>query len=290
MILEPIARHLCQLALAVMLALCAAGQAAAASVVWYVFNLPPFYITEGPRKGEGFLDLALRRQLLPGLGQHAHKVEVLPLARVDLQMTLQPNACVLGMLKSPERERSMAFSEPFMAFLPPGVLVRTGDVKHLARHISADGKLSFKQVLAEQALSVGVSSGRSYGAVIDALLAPHRGSSKLFVNATSAPASSLLQMQMLGRVDIVPGFPHELRHLADGDRAMLDGLRFLRLQEQPDVVHGRVSCAKGPQGAAMLRDAYAVLSRPEVHDALAAYYSSWLDEPSRAIMRKFGMR
>ncbi len=288
--LGPIARHPCQLALAVMLALGLVGQAAAASVVWYVFNLPPFYITEGPRKGEGFFDLGLHRQLLPGLAQHQHKVEVLPLARIDLQMTLQPNACVLGMIKSPERERSMAFSQPFMTFLPPGVLVRAADLKQLARYIAADGKLSLTQVLAEQRLSVGVSSGRSYGKVIDALLAPHRGSNKLFVNSTSAPASSLLQMQMLGRVDMVPGYPHELRHLANDDRAMLDGLRFLRLQEQPDVVYGHVACAKGAQGEAMLRDAHEVLSRPRVHEAMVAYYGAWLDEPSRAILRKFDMR
>jgi uncharacterized protein (TIGR02285 family) len=263
-----------------------AASAQLPTVHWYVFNVPPVSITDGPRKGEGFLDLALQRQLLPRLVGYQHVIEHIPQQRVALQFTIQASACVVGMLRNAERDTQMLFSRPLLSQLPPGVLVRVQDGARMAPFVGMDGKLSLTRLLADPVLSVGMSSGRSYGAVIDALMAKYRGTPRLIVSSTAEPALSLLQMQMLGRVDVVPALPYELQHVAGGDPAMRAALRFYRLQEQPDFADAYVACAKGPAGEAIIRDVNAVLVQREVRDAVAAYYAAWLDDPSRALLAR----
>ncbi|MES2038447.1 MAG: hypothetical protein V4495_11445, partial [Pseudomonadota bacterium] len=80
----------------------AAGQAAgpaASEINWYVFPLPPLYIPEGPGKGEGIVDLALQRHLIPNLPGYQHKFINVPLKRLELMLKDESNACALGLFK-----------------------------------------------------------------------------------------------------------------------------------------------------------------------------------------------
>jgi uncharacterized protein (TIGR02285 family) len=264
------------------------GPACAADpeITWYHFNLPPLYILDGPQKGEGIVDQALFKHLIPGMPGYQHKVIEAPLQRLEQMIKIQPNACALGLLKNPEREQIMHFSAPFLAQIPPGVLLRRSDTERVKPYLDANGKLSLAKLLADGGMTVGISSARSYGATIDSLLNPYKGKPNLVVNATPSPVRSLLQMTVLGRIDAVPGFPYEAAYYGidtgDGDKA----LRFYPLSEQPDYILGYAACSRSEFGAAAIRKIDAALHQRGVLDVIAGYYETWLDEESRALAHR----
>ncbi len=264
----------------------ATGAAAQSEITWYVFNLPPLYILDGPRKGAGIVDLALQRQLIPALADYQHKIIEAPLRRLELMLKTEPNTCALGLLKNPEREQNMLFSVPFLAQIPPGVFVRRADNTRIAPYIEADGRLSLTRLLADGALTVGVSNARSYGATVDELLVPYKGKPNLFVNVSGNPAKSLMQMELAGRIDVVPGFPYEASYLGVETGIADTAIRFYALSEQPAAIFGHAVCAKSPFGATAIRGIDAVLNRRKVRDAIAGYYESWLDDESRVLAQR----
>lgn len=270
---------------ALLLAASCAG-AAAPEIIWHVFNLPPLYIVDNPRKGEGIVDQALQRQLLPALTGYRHQVVEVPLPRLELSIKLEDNACALGLLKNPEREKIMNFSMPFLMQIPPGVLVRRADGERLVPYLERGGKLSLAKLLADGRMIVGVGSARSYGATIDQLLAPYKGKQNLFTSFSSSPAKSLMQMEVIGRVDVVPAFPYEAAYLGIDTGEGAQALRFYPLAEQPDFILGHAVCSKGKFGAEAIRAIDAVLRKRAVQDAIAGYYESWLDEESRALAQR----
>ncbi len=265
----------------------AAAQASRPEVTWYVFNVAPMYILDGPNQGQGLLDQALRSHIIPALGGYTHKVVEAPFARLELMLKSEPGACVMGLLKRPDREEYMQFSQPFLAQFPPGVLVGGAAISRVEGYLERNGRLSLVRLLAESDLTVGVAGTRSYGAVIDGLLKPYQGKKNLFVSTASNTSSSLLQMALLGRVDLVPGYPYEARFqgISTAGRGQ-GGLRFYPLAEQPDFVMGHAACARSPQGAAVIHQVDALLARPGVRDAMAGYYARWLDEDSRRAERE----
>lgn len=267
---------------------CTALTAAEPEITWYVFNLPPLYILDGDRKGTGIVDLALRRQLIPALRGYQHKVVEAPLRRLEQALKTEPNTCALGLLKNPEREQNMLFSAPFLVQIPPGVFVRRADHARLAPYIDADGRLGLAKLLADGLLTVGVSNARSYGAAVDELLNSYKGNHNLFASASGNPAKSLMQMELAGRVDVVPGFPYEASYLSQ-ESGIIDNtnaIRFFALAEQPPSLLGHAVCARGEFGATAIRQIDTVLQKRRVRDAIAGYYESWLDEESRALSQR----
>ena len=113
---------------------------------WHHFDLPPLYIVEGEFKYRSFFDTVLPLLLKTTYPNRAQTITTLPLKLIKLLLRQSPRACVLGLLKNPERDRDMLFSLPFLTQL-------TGVFK--------DGRLT-----------LGVVSGPSYGATLDEMLAP----------------------------------------------------------------------------------------------------------------------
>ncbi|MEJ6000211.1 TIGR02285 family protein [Paucibacter soli] len=267
------------------LLLAAAGSCAAAEIRWYTFNLPPLYISAGALKGEGVIDQALLKQLIPALSEYQHHVEEVPLKRLELNLRQEAHACALGLLKNAERERELLFSEPFLVQLPPGVLVRRDAYEQFRPYLNAQGRLNLGRLMAEAEFTLGIAAGRSYGAAVDALLLPYRGQKQLFVSSAAQPTRSMLQMTKLGRLDLVASLPYEAAYLQAAEAEDSAGLRFLPLQEQPELIVGYAACAQGAAGTAAIRRINEVLARAEVREAIAAYYERWLDGEARLLAR-----
>lgn len=255
-------------------------------VTWYYFDVPPQYITAGPHKEKGFLDQALRRHIVTGLPQYQHRLVEAPFQRLELMLKTEPNACVMGLFKKPEREQFMWFSRPFLAQFPPGMLVRQSARERVAPYLNEQGKLSLRKMLDAGEMKIGVGGARSYGAVIDGLLKPHSGEPNIYVNSTASAASSLLQMAAMGRVDAVPGFPYEAQYLGIDVGKGSGTLGFYPLAEQPEYVLGHAACAKSDLGKQVIRDVDELLQQASVRQAIADYYASWLDDGTRKLEKE----
>jgi uncharacterized protein (TIGR02285 family) len=263
-----------------------AASQAVSEINWYVFPLPPLYIPEGPGKGEGIVDLALQRHLIPNLPGYQHKFINVPLKRLELMLRDEGNACALGLFKNAEREKTMVFSTPFFAQIPPGAMIPRAQIAQLRPYLLAGDKLNFSKLLEDEVLTVGVQSGRSYGAAIDDLLATYKGKKNIFLNSAPNAAKSLFQMNALGRVNLILGYPYEANFLNNRDSADFVDLKFYPLQEQPAFLSGYAACSKGPFGEQVIEQINAVLARRDILEAIAAYYEGWLPEDAHPLARQ----
>ena len=214
-------------------------------------------------------------------------VDDLPIQRVQMLLDSDPASCQVGLFKTPERERKWAVSEAFLAPIPPGAFARRSDSARLAGFLEADGKLSLSKLLNSGQMSVGVRSGRSYGATADALLKGYDGKPNLLRLTTPDASKSLFQMVAAARVDVVLGYPYEAAyHLARDNPAANQGLQFHLLREQTVYVLVHVVCAKSPPGQEVIRKVDAVLNQPGRRDAMLGHYETWLDQSLRPLARR----
>lgn len=268
-------------------ACCRASQAATGGdIVWYYFDVPPQYITTGQQKEKGFLDLALRQEIVPGLPKYNHRLVEAPFQRLELMLKQKPNACVMGLFKKPEREQFMWFSRPFLAQFPPGILVNQAARAKVAPFLDHSGKVSLGKLLEAGELKVGVGGTRSYGSVIDGLLKPYLNEPRVYVNAAGSASSNLLRMAALGRVDVVPGFPYEARYQGIDTNKGSAALTYFPLMEQPEFLVGHAACSKTEFGRQVIREVDEILRRPGVRQAIADYYASWLDDDTHKLERE----
>ncbi|CAN7651928.1 TIGR02285 family protein [Pseudoduganella sp. LjRoot289] len=275
----------CPLAAVLAAAASHAGAAAAQpEITWYLYDLAPLVITDGPRKGEGFIEMGLRHQLLPALPEYRHKIVVVPIQRIALMLKTERAACSPGLIRNPEREQFMVFSAPTLAAIPAGAFVRRGEAARVAPYVNAKGKLVLDKLLADGQVSLGIDAARSYGGPVDTVLRPYKDQPRLFGLSTPEAARSLVQMLLAKRVDAILGQPFEvpyylgLRNVDD-----IKALRFYPLAEQADAAVNHVACSNSAQGLAVVEKVNAVLARPGVREAMAVHYLAWLDEDARKL-------
>lgn len=265
----------------------AATASATPEITWYLYDLPPFVILDGPRKGEGFVERTLRNQLIPGLPGYQHKIMVVPLQRLSQMLKTDPNACNPALLKNPEREQFMTFSTPYLAVIPGGAFIRRSDAARLTHYVGSSGKLNLSKLLEDGRLTVGIDSARSYGATVDGVLKPFKGRSNVFGLSTPEASKSLVQMVAGGRIDLVLAQPFEVPYYFSGkDNAQSKGLQFYRLAEQTDYVLNHAACAKGEFGRNVIRQIDALWARPGVRAAVFGLYSTWLDDDARQLAQR----
>ena len=156
-------------------------------IEWQLYNQPPLSMLDGANRGQGVLNLGLNKLLLPQLKQYQHRFTEVPIKRLVLALKTQPNACAFGLLKNAEREAFMTYSLPILPQLPPGVVVRRGDYESLQPFLNRDGAMRLKDWLVSGKGRLGVTDGRSYGAAVDELLAPLRGSARMICKGGPPP-------------------------------------------------------------------------------------------------------
>ncbi len=267
----------------------ASGAACAqpAEINWYFPDLPPHYIVDGPRHGEGFHDQALQGVFMPALPAFHHTMQVAPMLRLLQIMKTDPRACAPSAVPSPERREFMVFSRPTIVMLPPGIFVRRADAKRVAPFLDGAGKLSLTRLLRDGGMTLGVPDGRLYGGKVDALLDQYQNARNVYSLKLQEAERRLVEMTSIGHVDAVLGYSYEAAyHLAASDAVKREPLQFYRLAEQPDYMLSHVACAKGKQGEEVIRAINAALARPATLARLEAQYKAWLDPAALAELQR----
>ncbi|MGQ3053649.1 MAG: hypothetical protein ACT6S0_17860 [Roseateles sp.] len=181
----------------------------------------------------------------------------------------QQQACHAGAARTPARERLAYFTNTWL--VPPTQLIVRQD-RRAALPLDARGAVDLAALLADASLRGVFTRGRSYGAVLDAMLhAPVASAPRQYV-AGGDYGSNLLPMLIQNRADYTLDAPNMLVVLAtrpagdfrpDAVAAAEMPLAALPIKGASDPVVSGIACPRTPWGRAAIRLIDAALGTPE---------------------------
>ena len=248
------------------------------TLIWLLRDLPPTMILEGPKKGQGIIDQMLPL-LIAGMPQYQHALMRVNRAR-GMQMLHEASfTCDPSLIWTQEREQWITFSNPAFRAVSNGLVVRQED-RAVLEPFLVDGEVDLAAMLASGRKKVGVVAERSYGQFLDTLLKQalpdaltrHYGNDAL---------GSLLQMQRLGRLQVVLGYWPEIRYKANQAQIADDQLEFYPVKGTGKYLSGHIGCSNTPQGRKAINEINKLL-RTMPHDRLDQQYADWLDPQRRS--------
>lgn len=179
-----------------------------APLVWIYTSAPPFYITDGPLKGHGFTDQALR-MLQEELPQFDHTMRMMPIRRLFKFWREDANLCLMTMVQhSSPRDDDYILSIPYALYRPHGVIVKTDNSRVSAIMQSAsDAPMSVERFFAARNLLFGTMVDRPLGRDLDPLLERHRADMRIIDRSDTHSLDDLFNMLKRGRVDYLIDYP-----------------------------------------------------------------------------------
>lgn len=252
-------------------------------VEWRAPYFPPFY--EQPAAGNvGVLD----RVLLGALGelpQYDHRFQHSNFARLLYDARQGQLICSHALIRTPEREEYLRFSEPLFSIFSPGIVIRQADYRRFLPYMGRGGKVSLTQLLTDSALVIGFQHDRVYGRKVNELLASEVMARRPVATNVEVWQDSLTLMTMLvgDRFDFVLGHSSEAQYFSQQSGSGVK-LRFLALQEQDAGFPYQYSCTATPEGEAIIASLNRVIARAGFRQQAAEAYRDTLLPDDR---RKF---
>lgn len=247
-------------------------------LLWLVRDLPPFTIFEGAEKGQGVVDQMLPL-LIEQMPEYDHAIVRVNRARgIQMLQDRSSFTCDPTLLWTAERAKFVHFSVPTLGVMSGGLVVRKQGEALLTPFLEGQ-QVDLKGLLDSTQLKLGIVAERSYSTQIDDILRqlPDTVFSRHYGNDATA---SLLQMQQLGRLQLVLGYWPEVRYLIQQQGGSLDDYRFHPIQGVNRYQFLHVGCSDSPLG----REAIAHIDQllPALRrDTLPALYARWLDPELR---------
>lgn len=248
------------------------------NLIWLLRDLPPMTIFEGPKKGQGVID-QLMPILIAGMPQYEHTLMRVNRARGIQMLHDESFTCDPSMVWTKEREQWVVFSIPAFRAVSNGLVVRQQD-RPVLEPFLVDGEIDLSALLASGKNKVGVIAERSYGQFLDGLLqqapagavTPHYGNDAL---------GSLLQMQRLGRLQVVLGYWPEIRYQASQENIADSDLAFYPVKGTVKYVSVYIGCSNTLQGKQAISEINTLL-RTLHHEHFDQLYADWLDPERRS--------
>ena len=240
--------------------------AAGVEVTWQTFDCPPMYILAGSMAGQGFMDRQLR-VLIAHLPDLHHRIAEMTLARAWYDIEHQEGACLLGVRKTPERERVALFSRP-ISIARGSWLVLSSDRLAQAESLLGGGAVILDRLASRADLRGGYIGRRDYGEAVQTFLQdPARQVSMEVV----PNESQLFRLLKARRIDFFFSYPSEVEYYRgeDGNVSMLpiDGDR--------DPVESYIACSDTPTGRAIIEQVNKAVADPEIYAALQSPRDDW---------------
>ncbi|TDJ77737.1 TIGR02285 family protein [Pseudomonas putida] len=262
---------------ALLLALTLQPVAAKERLIWLVRDLPPFTIFDGSEKGQGVIDQLLPL-LIEQMPEYDHRIVRVNRAR-GLQMLQAGHfVCDPTLLWTAERARYVQYSVPALGALSSGLMVHKHNANRL-KAFSNGSEVDLQGLLTQTPLKLGIVAERSYGTQIDDMISnlPDSALNRHYGNDATA---SLLQMQQLGRLQLVLGYWPEMRYLIQQHGGSPDDYRFYPIQGVKRFQFLHVGCANTTLGRAAIAHIDQLLPTLR-RETLPLLYANWLDPELR---------
>ncbi|NWF06217.1 TIGR02285 family protein [Pseudomonas salomonii] len=247
------------------------------TMTWLLRDLPPMTIFEGPQKNQGALD-----QLLPLLMEHLpeyrHQVMHVNRARGIQMLRAQPLICDPSLLWTPERAQYVVFSAQAFVAVSNGVTIPRSQQAAMAPYI-VEGQFDLQAFLKAHKARIGATAERSYGPTVDEQL-KHADPHTLALHYGNDALGSLLQMQRLGRLEAVLGYPPEIRYHAQQQGIAAHDLLFFPIKGSAPYQRTHIGCSNTPQGRQAIQRIDQALGEIPLEQVQQSY-ASWLDPAMR---------
>ncbi len=236
-------------------------------VAWQIFDYPPMYIPAGPMAGQGIMDRQLRL-VVERLPMMHHKLAEVTFARAWHEIEYQDAACILGVRKTPEREKIARFSLPFSISGGNLLVMRADRDLGLA---GEDGAIELARLAERADLHGGYAGRRSYGEEVGRFLQDPARRALMEPVPTEGQLFRLLQAQ---RIDFIFSYASELDYyrLSGGDTVRL---RALPVRGEEAAVENYIACSDKAAGRLVIEEIDRLLLDREFLASLQAPRENW---------------
>ena len=192
-----------------------------------------------------------------------------------------------GVVKSPERESYMLFSEPYSVTLPPVLIVPRKKLADFKPYMNASGQVMLERLITQSKLALGIPAGRSYNKQIDDVLARNEKNPNIAVRpAAQEIMAGLIQMMMRERIDYTIIYPFEVKYVLQSIGAKDDFL-LLPIEGTPKYVTIHVVAPDDEWGRTVIASINDVIRKHRDDPAFRKNTELWLDDNSRALFRRY---
>lgn len=242
------------------------------SVTWMLSDFPPYSILKGKYIREGRHDkvFELLQEHLP---DYEHHEMVGSVTRLLSELGAGKKVCTT-LLKTAEREKFIYYSIP-MDFDPP----LTVTIKRSKAILFNNTKeLSFKKLIQNKQLQLGIQSGRSYGKMIDPLLEKYKGQKHIYLREGKELYEGLLKMLISDRLDYILGYPVETVYVGKM-LGIEDKVINIPLKEHLNTYSlGCIGCSKTEWGLQIIEKINTILRKQRPTKHYRSIEERWLDE------------
>lgn len=245
--------------------------AKAEQIDWYVSAFYPCHIFDGPYKDQGLCDITLKK-VINYLPQFEHDMQPVSLRKIMASAESDVSFCTDQLLKTPQRQEHLIFSDLVYSVLSVGLIVRSND-QRFQRMVDSQGRISLQTVFNKNEYVFGREVGRSYG---DAL-APLITEDVLQVDINQNLSFKKLLREK--RVDFTIGYAAYLLNAQTKDTDI--DLSYIPILENQSLFDIYFSCKNDAHGQKVIGEINKVIQKLGAN-YFQRIYKDWLTPEARA--------
>jgi len=246
-------------------------------IYWPYFSYPTLFIIEDENQLSGS-GISIQDYLIQNMPEFNHKRISASPKRMFENLKHGAQYCVVGALKTPDREKFMLYSDPCRVSFYPMLVIRPND-----KNISiSDNQVSIKHLLDNDHLVFGEIAGIRYGKEINQLLEHYKNKENVkHIETVSGPDALVQLMRMLvnKRVDYFIAEPTTIQYFLKKEPDLSHKLTFVRMKEQSQVAAaGYVTCPKNEWGKKIIDKLNIILRRVVKTDEFYSLALPWIQQ------------
>lgn len=259
-----------------------APKKSAGQINWLSVHWPPWMYTKGPNKGKGPANVIMQKAI-ERLPEYEHKMVEMNWARFWNDVSDGKHVCNVLAIKKPDRESLAAFSKPTAIFLHNAVILK----KSTKEKLGNPETISLNEILNIENLLGTVESARSYGEIIDKIIADNKGNPTYNLRKTSGKSDNLIKMIHYDRIDYTIDYPMVTSVVLKSNGLESD-ITSIPIEENKKYDFTRIACPDNDWGNELLEKYNSFL--PEIvndPDIIRSLESVYDNEDQLKIFRKY---
>lgn len=264
---------------ALLIIFCPAKLLASETLAWCSPDFSPYFIKKGELKHKGINDLIIK-DLQTRLPQYQHRYLKANPSRIIAELTEGRKLLCSALLKTPEREQKMLFSDmPLFLVHPNHLVILKSQHARFDPYIQGNGAIDLNQLLASE-LILGVATKRVYSGVIDKFVMDYASNNDVVKTSNSNVYQSLLNMLQRKRIDFTFGYPIETSFVS-AKLNMEDLFEVIPVVNMQSLYPVYITTPDTLWGKEILTSVEAVYNNKKAIMQFSAYYQAWLDEVTK---------